>query len=120
MVFAPMASLADTVRWIYNPHTRTHEPIVTEDTPTWVLQHQPPDNPGINWEREGHRHHGHRHHTHYETHHHSSNDSCIEGAIVGGILGGVIGGFAASDDRVGIPVGAVTGGLVGCAIDSNN
>ena len=60
---------------------------------------------------------GHQHHTHH--HPRPSNDSCIEGAIVGGILGGVIGSLG-DNDRVGIPVGAVTGGLVGCAIDQNN
>ena len=32
------------------PHTGRHTPVVTESTPTWMLQHQPPDNPGINWE----------------------------------------------------------------------
>ena len=50
LLFVPLTANADTVRWVYNPHTGRHTPVVTESTPTWMLQHQPPDNPGINWE----------------------------------------------------------------------
>jgi len=47
---SPMPAFADTVRWVYNPYTRRHDPVVTQDTPTEYLQHQPPDNLGINYE----------------------------------------------------------------------
>lgn len=46
----PLSALAETVRWVYDPHTRRHHPVVTQDTPTEFLLHRPPDNPGVNFE----------------------------------------------------------------------
>ena len=47
------------------------------------------------------------------------DNSCIEGAIVGGLVGGA-GGAALSrgeGNLIGIPLGIVTGVLIGCQID---
>ena len=47
------------------------------------------------------------------------DNSCIEGAILGGILGGGAGYGASRGDGRGwaIPLGVVTGALVGCQVD---
>ena len=45
------------------------------------------------------------------------DNSCLGGTIVGGIAGGTIGAIASQDEgRIwAIPLGAVTGGMLGCA-----
>ena len=47
------------------------------------------------------------------------DNNCIGGTIVGGIAGGTIGAIASQDEgRLwAIPLGAVTGGLIGCQVD---
>ena len=47
------------------------------------------------------------------------NNSCLEGTIVGGIAGGTVGAVASRDEgRIwAIPLGVVTGALVGCQVD---
>ena len=47
------------------------------------------------------------------------DNSCIEGAILGGIAGGGIGAALSRDEGnlIGIPLGIVSGSLIGCQID---
>ena len=49
-----------------------------------------------------------------------NNNTCMEGAIIGGILGGGIGASASSHDALhwAIPLGVVTGGIIGCQLDN--
>ncbi len=57
-----------------------------------------------------------RHHHHSR---HTDDNSCIGGTIVGGIAGGTVGAIASRDEgRIwAIPLGVVTGAMVGCAAD---
>lgn len=62
---------------------------------------------------------GHRHHSVPQTRGHVDDNSCIEGSILGGIAGGGIGGaISRGNGRYwAIPLGIVSGALVGCQVD---
>ena len=49
----------------------------------------------------------------------SDTNSCVEGTIAGGLIGAGIGGLATRGRArwLGVPVGAVSGALLGCQID---
>ena len=51
--------------------------------------------------------------------HYIDDNSCVEGSVLGGILGGgVAAGVSKSDAYAwSIPLGVVTGALVGCQVD---
>jgi len=57
-------------------------------------------------------------HNHYSSQN-NDNNSCIEGSILGGIAGGGIGATLSRGDGRwwAIPLGIVTGSMVGCQID---
>ena len=78
------------------------------------------------WNRPGYRAHPHRVESYrhrrpgnYYREENVDDNSCVEGSVLGGILGGgVAAGVSKSDAYAwSIPLGVVTGALVGCQVD---